>query len=145
MNEMDLLKEKLREIYSETTVAHVLAPHNTNDIQQPDGVGSCQSNCGEIMKMQLKIRSEQITAAGYWTNGCAATIACGSMATDLAIGKTIKEALGIAAEDIAASLVDFPQTNFHCAELAAQTLRNALGIVFQLSMNLGKYCTGNIE
>ena len=63
---------------------------------------------------------------GYWTDGCAATVACGSMATDLVKGKQVTQAMAITARDIADALVDLPEGNFHCAELAAHTLMIAL-------------------
>jgi nitrogen fixation NifU-like protein len=48
------------------------------------------------------------------------------MGTELVKGKSIAEALAVTAEDIARALVDLPEGNFHCAELAAGTLRIAL-------------------
>jgi nitrogen fixation protein NifU and related proteins len=126
MNELALLKEKLRTIYSETTVDHIVHPHNTESITNPDGFAAYRSSCGENMKIWLKVRKDTIVDAGYWTDGCAATIACGSMAADLAISKSIHQALCITPATIADALVDFPEGNFHCAELAAETLRIAL-------------------
>jgi nitrogen fixation NifU-like protein len=48
------------------------------------------------------------------------------MATELALGKSVTQALAITAENVAAALVDLPPGNLHCAELAANTLRAAL-------------------
>ena len=78
------------------------------------------------MKIWLRIRNNIVEEAGFWTNGCAATVACGSMATDLVKGKNLTQALAITAREIADALVDLPSGNFHCAELAAQTLKIAL-------------------
>jgi nitrogen fixation NifU-like protein len=116
----------LREYYSETTTDHVLHPRNAGSLNSPDGYASQQSSCGENMQIWLKLRNNLINEIGYWTDGCAATIAAGSMATELAKGKTINEALSISARDIADALEDFPEGNFHCAELAAKTLKAAL-------------------
>jgi nitrogen fixation protein NifU and related proteins len=127
MDEMEInLREKLRNIYSETTVDHIIRPHNADSLQYPDGYGAYRSACGESMKIWIRIRNDIISDAGFWTDGCAATIACGSMSTDLIKGKTVVEALAITAGDIAEALVNLPEGNFHCAELAAQALRGAL-------------------
>ncbi len=126
MNEIETLKNRLRGIYSETTVDHIVQPRNTQDIPNPDGFATFQSGCNEVMKIWLKVRDDIVVDSGFWTNGCAATIACGSMGTELVKGKSIAEALAVSAEDIARALVDLPEGNFHCAELAAGTLRIAL-------------------
>jgi nitrogen fixation NifU-like protein len=127
MDEMEnRLIERLQGIYSDTTIEHIVHPHNSKSIPTPDGFGAYGSACGESMKIWLRVRNDVINDAGFWTDGCAATIACGSMATELAIGKSATHALAITAQDIADALVDLPQGNFHCAELAADTLRAAL-------------------
>jgi nitrogen fixation NifU-like protein len=120
------LRERLQGIYSPTTIEHILHPRNSETIPRPDGFAARRSNCGENMKIWLLLRGEAIADAGFWTDGCAATIACGSMATVLAVGKSVTQALAITPEDIANALVDLPQGNLHCAELAANTLRAAL-------------------
>jgi nitrogen fixation protein NifU and related proteins len=127
MSESEIrLKERLMGIYSEITIDHIIHPQNIDSIPNPDGFAASDSGCGEIMKIWLKISNNTVENAGFWTNGCAATIACGSMSTVLAIGKSVNQALGITARNIADALTDFPEGNFHCAELAADTLRVAL-------------------
>jgi nitrogen fixation protein NifU and related proteins len=126
MNDMDELKKRLQEVYSETTVEHVLHPCNTEPIPNPDGFGEIQSGHSESLKIWLRVRNDVILDSAFWTNGCAATIACGSMTTELAKDKTVNEALRISAGDIAEALVDLPSGNFHCAELAVGALRLAL-------------------
>jgi nitrogen fixation NifU-like protein len=123
---LEKLESRLRAVYSDTTVDHVLHPRNTESIPNPDGVAEYSSGGGETMKIWLRIRDSVIEDAGFWTDGCAATIACGSMSTELAIGKSVSQALGITAQDIALALVDLPPGNLHCAEMAAAALRIAL-------------------
>ena len=127
MDEMETrLREKLQGIYSDTTIEHIVHPHNNDRLLNPDGYAAFDSGCGETMKIWLSVRNNIIEGSGFWTNGCAATIACGSMVTDLVKGKSVTQALAITARDLADALVDLPQGNFHCAELAANTLRIAL-------------------
>jgi nitrogen fixation NifU-like protein len=125
VTDVDILR-KLCAVYSETTVDHIIHPRNTEIIPSPDGFAACSSGCGESMKIWLKIRNAQVEDAGFWTNGCAATIACASMSTDLVKGKSVHQALAVTAQDITEALVDLPEGNLHCAELAAGTLRAAL-------------------
>ena len=121
-----LLRGKLRNIYSETTIEHIIHPHNIDGISNPDGHAECQSGCGENMKIWLAIRNHTVEDVGFWTDGCAATVACGSVCTDLIKGKSVRRGLAITARDIAEALVDLPDGNLHCAELAVQTAKMAL-------------------
>ncbi len=116
----------LREVYSETTVDHVLRPRNVGNLNNPDGYASLHSSCGENMQIWLKLRDNRIDEIGYWTDGCAATIAAGSMVTELAKGKTFNEALTISARELADALENLPEGNFHCADLAVNTLKATL-------------------
>jgi nitrogen fixation NifU-like protein len=116
----------LSEFYSETTIDHVMRPRNAGSLEKPDGFADCRSSCGEEMEIWLNVRGNIIEEITYWTDGCAATIACGSMATQLAKGKTIADALAIRAPNIAEALENLPEGNLHCAELAVDTLKTAL-------------------
>jgi len=60
------------------------------------------------------------------TDGCGPSIACGSMTTRLAMGKTIEEALHVMDTDILIALDGLPEENKHCAKLAVDTLHKAL-------------------
>ncbi len=116
----------LREVYSETTVDHVLRPRNVGSLNNSDGYASLQSSCGENMQIWVKLRDNRIDEIGYWTDGCAATIAAGSMVTELAKGKTVNQALTISARELADALEDLPEGNFHCADLAVNALKATL-------------------
>ena len=123
---LEKIVRRLREVYSDTTIRHILRPHNNREIRDADGFGECLSGCGENMKIWLKVRNGKIWDTGFWTDGCAATIACGSMAAEMAQDKVLAEAMKLTASDIAQSLEDLPEGNIHCAELAAETLQAAL-------------------
>ena len=116
----------LSKFYSATTVDHVMRPRNVGSLPEPDGFADCRSSCGEEMEIWLNVRGDIIVEITYWTDGCAATIACGSMATELVKGKTIADAMAVNAVSIAGALDKLPEGNLHCAELAADTLKNAL-------------------
>lgn len=120
------VKEKLREIYSPTVVDHVLNPRNMESLQRANGVAGVRTPGGEIMRIWLWVDNGRITNASFWTNGCAATIASGSMAAELSKGKTIKEALDISEESIASALGGLPDGNMHCANLAAKAVKAAI-------------------
>jgi len=127
------LREQVRAAYSETAAEHILRPRNLcgrggpeGGVARPDGVGVAGSGCGETVKVWLELARGRVSRAGFWTDGCAATVACGSMATELALGKPVAEALAVDALAIADALDGLPAGNLHCAELAARALGAAL-------------------
>ncbi len=55
-----------------------------------------------------------------------ASMACGSVVTELVKGKTIEEALTVEDKDVLSVLGGLPEENIHCSVLAMDTLRAAL-------------------
>jgi len=83
-------------------------------------------NCGDVMKMYLKIENDIITDAKFKTFGCGAAIATSSMVTEMIKGKTIEEALKISNRSVAEALGGLPPVKMHCSVLAEEALRSAL-------------------
>jgi nitrogen fixation protein NifU and related proteins len=121
----DRVLQELRSSYSETVVEHLVHPRNNDPLPNADGFAEVQSGCGEIIKIWLRVRNDRIEDAAYWTNGCAATIASGSMAAELIKGRSVKEAQAVVARDISDAL-GLPKGNFHSAELVVGAMRAAL-------------------
>ncbi len=121
-----LLKKQLHETYTETVVEHAVNPRHVGSLTDADGNASLLGSCGDNMEMWLKIEHDRITEITFWTDGCEATIACGSITTELAEGKTVGEAMAINAGIIMEKLGGLPPDHVHCAGLAASTLRKAL-------------------
>lgn len=115
----------MRGFYSETTIDHAMRPRHVGSLPDADGYASLQSGCGEVMQVWLRLLDGHIEDATFWTDGCAATIAAGSMATDLVQQRTVAQALSLNAQEVAAALDNLPPGNFHCAQLAADTVRSA--------------------
>jgi nitrogen fixation NifU-like protein len=78
------------------------------------------------MQIQIKVEDGVLTDVKFKTFGCGAAIATSSMVTDLAIGKTIEEALKITRKDVAENLEGLPPVKMHCSNLAADALRAAI-------------------
>ncbi len=79
------------------------------------------------MELFLRIEDEVIAECTFQTDGCGTTVVSGSVATELAAGKSFLEALGaVSAAEILKVLGGLPEESVHCAQLAAETLRRAL-------------------
>jgi len=87
----------------------------------------------EITEVKVKVKvnvkedlSDKIVDCKFITDGCGASVACGSVITELVKGKTIEEALMLTPESILAVLGGLPEENIHCAALAVDTLKAAI-------------------
>jgi len=135
MYNFDLLPKKLQEQiieqarrqYSDTLVDHWLHPRHLGRLENPDGHAKQYGSCGDAMEIFVHIRDDLITEASFWTDGCITTIASGSMAVEMATGKSVENASTISQADILEGLGGLPEESQHCALLAANTLRVAIG------------------
>ena len=80
----------------------------------------------EIISGKLKVKDDKIEDIKFKTFGCGAAVATSSMRTDLALGKTIDEALAISRGDVADALDGLPPIKMHCSNLAADALHAAI-------------------
>lgn len=95
-------------------------------IAVPDGYAHVTGECGDTMEVFLTIRDRRIRRARFDTLGCGFTLACGSMAMEMAQGETVSDAMRIDAKKIARKLGGLPGSHEHCAHLAAETLKKAI-------------------
>jgi nitrogen fixation NifU-like protein len=121
------IMEQIQKQYSHAVIDHWQNPRNFLRIKNPDGYAEMEGTCGDTMEMFIKIKNDIITECAFQTDGCGTTIACGSVATELAKDKSFIQALGIVSfKKILERLGGLPEADVHCARLAAETLRRAL-------------------
>jgi len=96
-------------------------------IKNADGVGVVGNPvCGDLMKIYIKVQKDIIKDIKFETLGCGAAISTSSMATDLAKGMTVAEALKITNKQVAEQLGGLPKMKLHCSNLAADALHEAI-------------------
>jgi nitrogen fixation NifU-like protein len=114
-------------MYSEKVMEHFKNPRNVGSLEDPDGVGQMGNPvCGDIMRMEIKVKDDRIEDAKFKTFGCGAAIATSSMVTELVKGKTINEALAVSNKAVAEALDGLPPVKMHCSNLAADALHKAI-------------------
>ena len=114
-------------MYSKKVMEHFRNPCNMGEIQGADGVGTVGNPvCGDMMTVHIKVKDNRIDDIKFKTFGCGAAIATSSMVTELAKGKTLKEAMNIDRSDVADSLGGLPKAKMHCSNLAADALHAAI-------------------
>ena len=118
--------EEARSVYTETVVDHWRRPRGFGRLERPDGHARVTGPCGDTMELFLRVSGHAILGASFLTDGCITSIAAGSMAVELATGKSLAEARAISADVILRALGGLPSESEHCAVLASDTLRAAV-------------------
>ena len=115
--------------YSEKVMEHYEKPRNIGSMDSRDNsVGSGlvgAPECGDVMKLQIKVEKDRIVDAKFKTFGCGSAIASSSLATEWVKGKTLDEAMNITNTDIVEEL-SLPPVKIHCSVLAEDAIKAAI-------------------
>ena len=119
------------ETYSEIVIREYRNPSNFGVLENPDSIGKIKGPCGDTMKFTIKIKNETIIESRFWTDGCGATIACGSMLTKMIKDKSLNEASKITSSHLLEALEGLPKEHHHCTVLAIKTLQAGIKNYFK--------------
>jgi nitrogen fixation NifU-like protein len=116
--------------YSDKVLDHYSNPRNVGSLPKDDpnvGTGVVGApECGDVMKLQLKISDEGIVEdAKFKTFGCGSAIASSSYVTELVKGKTVDEVMEIKNTHIVQEL-SLPPVKIHCSVLAEDGIKAAI-------------------
>jgi len=116
--------------YSDKVIDHYSNPRNVGSFAKDDpdvGTGIVGApECGDVMKLQLKISEEGIVQdARFKTFGCGSAIASSSYVTELVKGKTVDEVMKIKNSEIVQEL-SLPPVKIHCSVLAEDGIKAAI-------------------
>jgi nitrogen fixation protein NifU and related proteins len=115
--------------YSDKVIDHYNKPRNVGSFtKEEDGVGTGivgAPECGDVMKLQIKVEGDRIVDARFKTFGCGSAIASSSLATEWVKGKTLDEALTIKNTQIVEEL-SLPPVKIHCSVLAEDAIKSAI-------------------
>ena len=104
---------------------HATHPRNYGPPEDFDGHARITGPCGDTMEFWLAVQNGRILRAFFTTDGCESSLACGSITTCLANGRSVADAMAIEQRDILEMLGGLPDDSEHCALLAANTLKAA--------------------
>ena len=115
--------------YSSKVLEHYEKPKNIGSLDSRDNsVGSAlvgAPECGDVMKLQIKVQDDLIIDAKFKTFGCGSAIASSILATEWIKGKSINEANSISNSDIVEEL-SLPPVKIHCSVLAEDAIKSAI-------------------
>lgn len=115
-------------MYSAQIADHIANPRNIGELDHPTGVGDVTNEvCLDRIRLSVSIESNKVADAKVKASGCPPTIAAASVLTELIIGKSIDEVRSLTRKDVVDALGHLPPAKSHCAALAIDALRAAIG------------------
>ena len=113
--------------YSEVFKDHIANPRNAGEL--PDANASAEETnpvCGDRLRLGLRIDHEKIQAVRFLAYGCAPTLACGSVMTEMIEGMSVVDANSLTRNQLVDALGGLSPQKQHAAALAIETLQRAL-------------------
>jgi nitrogen fixation NifU-like protein len=115
--------------YSSQLIDHYENPRNVGSFEKGDddvGTGMVGAPaCGDVMKLQIKVKDGIITDARFKTYGCGSAIASSSLVTEWVKGRTLDQAAALKNSEIAQELA-LPPVKIHCSILAEDAIKAAV-------------------
>jgi len=115
--------------YSDKVIEHYENPRNVGTLGKDDddvGTGLVGAPaCGDVMRLQIRVKDGVIEDARFKTFGCGSAIASSSLATEMIKGMTLDQAATIKNTTIVAEL-NLPPVKIHCSGLAEDAIKAAI-------------------
>ena len=115
---------------SPAVLDHFQNPRNVGELPPPAvTVEVTNPACGDILRLSIRADGDRIEEVRFKVRGCVASIACGSLLTELVQGKTLAEAGRISADEVISAIGGLPPESGHAGVLAEDALKAALKAV----------------
>ena len=114
--------------YSDKVLDHYQNPRNVGKWEESEYIGTGMVGapaCGDVMRLQIKVKDGIIEDAKFKTYGCGSAIASSSLLTEWVKGRTLDEADSIRNTEIAEELA-LPPVKIHCSVLAEDAIKAAI-------------------
>ncbi len=111
-------------MYSSQLLDHFEHPRNAGELADSDAKVRVENPaCGDILELAANLHDGQIVEIRFKAKGCVPAMACGSLITELARGKTLSEATEIDREAVVTKIGGLPPQSGHAAQLAVDALQ----------------------
>ena len=104
--------------------AHAVGRFDPNDPNVATGMVGAPA-CGDVMKLDIKMKGDIIDDVKFKTYGCGSAIASSTLFVEMLKGKTIEQAKLIKDKEIAEAL-ELPPIKLHCSVLAEEGIKKAV-------------------
>lgn len=113
--------------YSNVVMDHFSSPRNWGRLDAPDRVGvtGVPGRSGYLV-LHLSVSENLVVQARFQSHQCGATVASGSVLTELIVGRTLDQCRTLESDELLSALGGLPPDKAHCAGMAMRALREAL-------------------
>lgn len=119
---------------SAAVLDHLRHPRNPGRMDNADGYGSVTGSCGDTIDIFVEVKANRVIRASFECRGCAFTVACASVASELIAGETLPHARrAVSPAAIVTALGGLPDDHLHCASLATHSVHEALDDAIQMA------------
>ena len=114
-------------MYSPQLLDHFEHPRNVGNLAGASAQVRVENPvCGDILELAIRIDDGRICEIRFRAKGCVPAMACGSLITEMANGRTVEEAASIRRRDLVQSIGGLPEASGHAAQLAIDALKAVL-------------------
>jgi len=114
-------------MYTARVIDHFQNPRNVGIIPDADGVGTVgDPDCGDFVRIYIRVRADRIKEISFEICGCPASIATASVLTEMADGRSLRDAVAITEDDVVRALSGLPESKVHCSNIGVAALRQAV-------------------
>ncbi len=111
-------------MYSPQLLDHFEHPRNAGELANADARVRVENPaCGDILDLSANVRDGKIVEIRFKAKGCVPAMACGSLITEMADGKSLAEGSAISREEVIEKVGGLPSASNHAAQLAVDALR----------------------
>jgi nitrogen fixation NifU-like protein len=119
--------------YSDKVIEHYENPRNVGTFRSQADVDASEVGtglvgapaCGDVMRLEIRVKDGMIADAKFKTFGCGSAIASSSLATEMIKGMTLDQAAQIKNTQIVQEL-NLPPVKIHCSVLAEDAIKAAI-------------------
>ena len=119
--------------YSDKVIEHYEHPRNVGTFRAEQDVDASEVGtglvgapaCGDVMRLEIRVKDGLIADARFKTFGCGSAIASSSLATEMIKGMTLDQAAQIKNTQIVEEL-NLPPVKIHCSVLAEDAVKAAI-------------------
>jgi nitrogen fixation protein NifU and related proteins len=114
-------------MYSPQLLDHFEHPRNAGELAHADAHVRVENPvCGDILELFAKIHEGILSEVQFKAKGCVPAMACGSLITEMAKGKSLAEAGAISRDEVVKAIGGLPPASGHAAQMAVDGLRALL-------------------
>ena len=117
-------------MFSEKLLEHFQNPRNVGELTGARAkVEVSNPVCGDVLQLSANVEEGLVREVRFLCRGCTAAIACGSLLTEMMMGKNLRELHTVTAKTVADGIGGLPEASLHAALLAEDGVKALLRVV----------------